>query len=73
MSDKKYFYSSVKDRITGDNGGKLDSHISDEDYLTCKKVWNKFNMKNMGDYHNHYLRKDVLLLADVFENLLMCA
>ena len=63
----------MKDRITGDNGGKLDSHISDEDYLTCKKVWNKFNMKNMGDYHNHYLRKDVLLLADVFENLLMRA
>ena len=22
----------------------------DEDYLTCKKIWNKFNMKNMGDY-----------------------
>ena len=63
----------MKDRTAGDNGGKLDSHISDEDYLTCKKVWNKFNMKNMGDYHDHYLRKDVLLLADVFENLLMRA
>ena len=24
-------------------------------------------MKNMGDYHNHYLKKDVLLLADVFK------
>ena len=22
-------------------------------------------MKNMGDYHDHYLKKDVLLLADV--------
>ena len=24
-------------------------------------------MKNMGDYHDHYLKKNVLLLADVFE------
>ena len=30
----------------------LDGHISDKDYLTCKKVRNEFNMKNMGDYHN---------------------
>ena len=24
-------------------------------------------MKNMDDYHDHYLKKDVFLLADVFE------
>ena len=64
------FYSSVKDGTTGDNGKKLDGHINDEDYLTCKKIWNEFNMKNMGDYHDHYLKKDVLLLADVFEKFI---
>ena len=27
-------------------------------------------MKNMGDYHDHYLKKDVFLLADVFEKII---
>ena len=52
------------------NGEKFESHISSEDYLTCDKIWNKCNMKNMGDYHDHYLKKDVLLLADVFQKFL---
>ena len=30
-------------------------------------------MKNIGDYHDHYLQKDVLLLVDVFEKSIdMC-
>ena len=37
------------------------------DYLT----WDKFEMKMMGDYHDHYLKKDVLLLADVFEKFII--
>ena len=27
-------------------------------------------MKNMGDYQYHYLKKDVLLLSDVFEKFI---
>ena len=27
-------------------------------------------MKNMGDYHDHYFKKDVLLSADVFEKFI---
>ena len=40
--------------------------------ITCRgnKIWNEFNMKNMGDYHDHYLKKDVLLLADVFKKFI---
>ena len=39
----------------------------------AKKFWNKFNVKSMDDNHNHYLRKDVLLLAVVFEKFIgMC-
>ena len=27
-------------------------------------------MKNIGDYHDHYLKKDVLFMADVFEKFI---
>ena len=67
---RKYFYSSTKDGKIGDDGKISDSHISVKDYLTCEKIWDKFEMKNMGDYHDHYLKKDVLLLADVFEKFI---
>ena len=60
----------VKDGTTGDNGKKLNRHIRNKDYLMCNKIWNKFNKKNMGDYHDHYFKKDVLLLADVFEKFI---
>ena len=70
LPDKECFYSSAKNKTTGDNGEKLDGQISDENYVMCKKSWNKFNMKNMGDYHDHYLEKDVLLLADIFERFI---
>ena len=69
MPDKKCFYSSVKDGTTGNNGEHSDGHICNEDYLRCNKIWNEFSMKNMGDYHDHYL-KDVLLSADVFEKFI---
>ena len=67
---RKYFFSSTKKgKIDGDSkisGG----HISIKDYLTWEKIWNKFKMKNMGDYYDHYLKKDVLSLADVFEKFI---
>ena len=67
---RKYFYSSTKDGKINDDGKKLDDHISVKDYLTYEKIWDKLDMKNMGDYHNHYLKKDVLFLADLFEKFI---
>ena len=67
---RKYFYSSTEDGKTGDDGKISDGHISVKDFLTCEKIWDKFGMKNMRDYHDHYLKKDVLLLADVFERFI---
>ena len=36
----------------------------------CKKIWDKFDIKDIGDYHDHYLKKDVLLLVDIFKKFI---
>ena len=42
--------------------------ISNFYYNHAKNVWEEFKCKIMGDYHDLYLKSDVLILADVFEN-----
>ena len=58
MPSKKIFYSSLTDK-----------KVSDKEYEHVLKVWNKLEMKTMKDYHDLYLKCDVLLLADVFEKI----
>ena len=57
LPEKQDFYSILNNE-----------HISDEQYKHAQNVWDTFNLKTMGDYHNLYLKSDILLLADVFEN-----
>ena len=42
--------------------------IIEEQYCHTTKVWGTFNLQTMGDYHDLYLKSDILLLADVFKN-----
>lgn len=44
-----------------------DQDITPEDYEHAQSVWNKFNCRTLGDYHDLYLSLDVTLLCDVME------
>ena len=41
--------------------------ISEGEWQHAQKVWNEMGMKNMGQYHDAYLKADVCGLADVME------
>ena len=49
---------------------KKNGHISEKDYLHVANVWDEFQMKSLGNYHDLYIKTDVLLLTDVVEKFI---
>ena len=43
------------------------SGVSDQAYEHACRVWSEFGINNLGEYHNLYLRTDVILLANILE------
>ena len=50
------FFSSLKD-----------CGISEKEYKRAFDAWKVFEIKHLGEYHDLYLKTDVLLLCDVFD------
>ena len=57
LPGKESFYSNLR----------LEN-ISETDYAHANNVFKKFNINNLCEYHDLYVRSDTLLLADIFEN-----
>ena len=59
LPDKSKFFSSLKD-----------CGINEKEYQRAINVWKVFRIKYLGEYHDLYLKTDVLLLCDVFEKFI---
>ena len=59
LPDIDKFFSSLKD-----------CGISDQEYQRANDVWKIFRVKNLGEYHDLFLKTDVLLLCDIFEKFI---
>ena len=69
---KQYFYRSTKDGKIGDHGKESDGQISTKDYLTCKKIWDKFEMKKLVIIMIIIYKKTYYYWLMFLKNLLIC-
>ena len=58
LLEKEHFYSSLNTR-----------DITAADYRQAKRNWEDFEIKDLGKYHDLYVPRDTVLLANIFENV----
>ena len=58
LPNKESFYSNLNME-----------NIDDINYRHVNNVFKRFQLKNLGEYHDLYVQSDTLLLADVCEKL----
>ena len=63
---KRFDETSLPDKEVFYNELNLED-VTDKDYGHAKKVWEVFEINNLGEYHDLYVQCDTLLLADIFE------
>ncbi|XP_023311415.1 uncharacterized protein LOC111692008 [Anoplophora glabripennis] len=56
LPEQPHFYNRLEDK-----------NISSKQFAHAQKVWNTFKIQNLGEYTDLYMKTDILLLADVFE------
>ena len=61
LPEKEEFYSNLNIE-----------DITDSDYMHPRRVCKDFEIRNLGEYYNLYLKSDVLVLADVWKFYKMC-
>ena len=61
LSEKEEFYSNLNME-----------DITDADYMHAETVSKDFELKNLGEHHDLYLKSDTLVLADVLKTLEKC-
>ncbi|XP_055316114.1 uncharacterized protein LOC129575903 [Sitodiplosis mosellana] len=57
LPSKEMFYSKLNE-----------CELSVEDYEFACKIWSDFKLNTLGEYSDLYMKTDILLLADIFEN-----
>ena len=59
LPDKCKFFSSLKD-----------CGVNEKEYQRVDNIWKVFKITNLGEYHDLYVKTDILLLCDVFEKFI---